>query len=246
MHTVVVAIDGTAGSGKSTTAQGLAKKLGFFYLDTGAMYRAFTLNLIRHGYALDPAKVRQVVLCSIIDIKKDNGRYRILLNGEDVSAQIRTPEVNEKVSQVSALPLVRDLLVGRQRKMALGKSIVCEGRDIGTVVFPDADVKIYMHADIKVRAQRRLREFREKHLSLRPMVPGGDTVAPKVIREFELQEVEKSLAFRDDYDSQRVHSPLRVAEGAIVIDTTNLTIEEEIELAYEHVLKRLPPELQPK
>ncbi len=227
MQTFVVAIDGTAGSGKSTTAQGLAKKLGFFYLDTGAMYRAFTLNLIRHGYVLDPAKVRQVVRRTTIDIKNDNGRYRVLLNGEDVSALIRTPEVNEKVSQVSALPVVRRWMVGLQRQVARGKSIVCEGRDIGTVVFPDADVKIYIHADIAIRAQRRLREFKEKHLASR------------------VQNVAKNLAFRDEYDSQRVHSPLRMAEGAIVIDTTHLTIKEEIDLAHQHVLKRLPPELRP-
>lgn len=227
MQTFVVAIDGTAGSGKSTTAQGLAKKLGFFYLDTGAMYRAFTLNLIRHGFVLDPAKVRQVVRRTTIDIKNDNGRYRVLLNGEDVSALIRAPEVNEKVSQVSALPVVRRWMVGLQRQVARGKSIVCEGRDIGTVVFPDADVKIYIHADIAIRAQRRLREFKEKHPASK------------------FQDVAENLAFRDEYDSQRVHSPLRMAKGAIVIDTTHLTIEEEIDLAYQHVLKRLPRELRP-
>ncbi len=224
MKPFVVAIDGTAGSGKSTTALALAKKLNFFYLDTGAMYRAFTLALIENGFSLDIEKIRQVIAHTEIVLKKQNNRYRVFLNGKDVSREIRATAVNEKVSQVSAVPEVREWMVKLQREIARDKCIVCEGRDIGTVVFPDADLKIFMQASLAERAKRRFRELKNK-----------DLATP-------LEKISQNLAYRDDYDSKREHSPLRLPEDAVIIDTTNLTIEEEIELALLEVKKRLPKE----
>lgn len=221
MRTFVVAIDGTAGSGKSTTALNLARELDFFYLDTGAMYRVFTLNLIRRGFSLDPIVIKETIARTKIDLLKKNDHYQVTLNGEDVTIEIRNAEVNEKVSQVSALPVVREWMVRRQREIAQGKSVVCEGRDIGTVVFPDAEIKIYMQASLEERARRRLKELDEK---------GFCTT---------FEEVLKNLSFRDNFDTKREHSPLRCAEDAIIIDTTNLTIEQELERALVQVRKRL-------
>ncbi len=222
MKTFIVAIDGTAGSGKSTTALGLAKKLNFFYLDTGAMYRALTLSLLKSGFSLEAEKIKDLIEQTKIDLKKENNAYRVYLNGRDVTKEIRTPAVNERVSQVSALPLVREWMVKKQREIAQRKSVVCEGRDIGTVVFPKADVKIYMRANLLERARRRFKELKKK------------------IVNANLSSIKNNLAFRDDFDSKRKYSPLRVAKGAIVIDTTNLSIKEEIELALLEVKKRIP------
>lgn len=222
MKNFVIAIDGTAGAGKSTTAQGLARKLGFFYLDTGAMYRAFTLKIMRGGFTLDEGKLRQAMAHTNISLTKEGEHYRVFLDGQDVSLAVRSPEVNGKVSQIAALPAVREWMVQLQRRIAQGKSVVCEGRDIGTVVFPDADVKLFVQADIAVRARRRVKEFREKDQAV------------------ELKRVQENLAFRDEFDSSREHSPLTIAPGAVVIDTTDLTIAQEIDIALQEILKRLP------
>jgi cytidylate kinase len=225
MAKFVVAIDGGAGSGKSTTAKGVARRLGFFYLDTGAMYRAFTLKYLRSS---DKGKkhiritlVRQLLGETTIDLGQDDGETKVYLDNEDVTLAIRTPEVSNSVSQVSALPEVRVWMVAKQREIAEGKNVVCEGRDIGTVVFPDAQVKIFMKADLDVRAQRRIKELAEKKI---------DTKTEKVV---------ENLRFRDEYDSKRQHSPLKKAEEAIVVDTTDLTIEQEIELVRKTVEERL-------
>jgi cytidylate kinase len=224
MARFVVAIDGGAGSGKSTTAKGVAERLDFFYLDTGAMYRAFTLKYLRSRQPhekIDVGSIREMLTETTVDLRQEKGEIKVYLDEEDVSAAIRTPEVSGFVSQVSAIPEVREWMVAKQREVAEGKRVVCEGRDIGTVVFPDAQVKIFMEADISVRTRRRLKELEEKRI--------------KAIEE----DVRRNIKFRDKYDSERKHSPLRKAEDAIVVDTTNLTIEEEIEKVKAIIEKRL-------
>jgi cytidylate kinase len=229
MTKFVVAIDGGAGSGKSTTARGVAKRLNFFYLDTGAMYRAFTLKYLRtvlkdtHEIPkkIDMDIVHDLIKTTTIDLRQKNSQNLVFLDGDDVTVEIRTQRVSNFVSQISAIPEVRRSMVKRQREIAENKKAVCEGRDIGTVVFPDAQVKIYMDADIQIRAQRREKELTEKKIK----VP--------------LDEVVKNLKFRDEYDSTRKHSPLKKAQDAIIVDTTNLTIEEEIALVAQIVQKKL-------
>lgn len=224
MTKFVVAIDGGAGSGKSTTAKGVAQSLDFFYLDTGAMYRAFTLKYLRmatDAEKIDLKLVRELLKDTLIDLRQDGVQTSVFLDGDDVSTAIRTPEVSNFVSQISAIPEVRKWMVAKQREVAQGKRVVCEGRDIGTVVFPDAQVKIFMQADLRERAERRLKELTDKELKA------------------DLDQVMENLKFRDTYDSERVQSPLKRAEDAIVVDTTNLTIEEEIEVVKKIVLERL-------
>jgi|UniRef100_A0A7C6EIT0 cytidylate kinase len=223
MSGFVVAIDGKAGSGKSTTAKGVAKRLNFFYLDTGAMYRAFTLKYIRAGgkKEVDLKLIENLLARTEIELIEHNHNLKILLDGVDVSMEIRTPEVNEMVSPISAIKEVREWMVEKQRKIAQGKNIVCEGRDMTTVVFPEAQVKIFMDADLPTRAERRRKELQEKGIKI------------------SFEESLNNLKYRDDYDSSREHSPLKKANDAIVIDTTNLTIEQEIELVEKIVRKRL-------
>jgi cytidylate kinase len=224
MSKFVVAIDGGAGSGKSTTAKGVARRLGFLYLDTGAMYRAFTLKYLRATQNRDHINmglVKRLLDDTAISLHQEDADTRVYLDEEDVSLAIRTTEVSGFVSQVSAIPEVREYMVARQREVAEGKNVVCEGRDIGTVVFPDAQVKVFMQADLSTRAERRLKELAEKKI------------------DAELGQVVENLEFRDEYDSQRSHSPLKKAPDAVVVDTTNLTIEEEIELVRKLVRDRL-------
>jgi cytidylate kinase len=227
----VVAIDGGAGSGKSTTARGVAKRLNFFYLDTGAMYRAFTLKYLRTVLKdiydipkkIDMDVVLDLIKTTTIDLRQKDSQSLVYLDGDDVTVEIRTQRVSNFVSQISAIPEVRESMVKRQREIAENKKVVCEGRDIGTVVFPDAQVKIYMDADIQIRAQRREKELIEKKIK----VP--------------LDEVVKNLKFRDTYDSTRKHSPLKKAQDAIVVNTTDLTIEQEIDLVEKIIRKRMTP-----
>jgi len=224
MARFVVAIDGGAGSGKSTTAKGVAKRLGFFYLDTGAMYRAFTLKYIRQAHEskkIDMGLVQRLLGKTEIDLRQENAETEVYLDGKNVTLAIRTPEVNAFVSQISAIPGVREYMVTKQREIAENRNVVCEGRDIGTVVFPDAQVKVFMTAEVKVRAQRRLKELGEKNI------------------EANQDEVIENIKFRDRYDSQRIHSPLKKAQDAIIVDTTKLTIEQEIEFVKKIVEDRL-------
>ncbi len=224
MARFVVAIDGGAGSGKSTTAKGVAERLGFFYLDTGAMYRAFTLKYLRKVPAadkIDHRLVTELLKSTVIDLRPEGALTKVFMDGEDVSMAIRTSRVSSFVSQISAIPEVRKWMVAKQREAAKDKHVVCEGRDIGTVVFPDAQVKVFMQADLGARAARRLKELTDKELKA------------------DLDQVIENLEFRDTYDSERTHSPLKKAEDAIVVDTTKLTIEEEIEMVKKIVLERL-------
>ncbi|KPK73172.1 hypothetical protein AMJ87_02585 [candidate division WOR_3 bacterium SM23_60] len=229
MAQFVVAIDGGAGSGKSTTARAVARRLNFFYLDTGAMYRAVTLKYLQlkpDAQSVDMQTVKKVIRSTEIDLGQKDGETTVYLDKKDVSLAIRTPEVSAFVSQISAVPEIRKWMVQKQRAVAAGKNVVCEGRDIGTVVFPDAHVKIFMQADLTVRAERRQKELLEKKI---------DTA---------LEEVVKNLQFRDRYDSRREHSPLKKADDAIVVDTTHLTIEQEIDLVEKIVREKL--ETNPK
>jgi CMP/dCMP kinase len=207
---ILIAIDGPAGSGKSTTAKLVAKKLGYIHLDTGAMYRAVTLRVLKSR--LDPSDEKETVKMaeeSEIILSNGNG-LRVALDGEDVTEEIRTEEVTKNVSLVSSYAGVRKVMVEKQRAMGSRKGCVVDGRDIGTVVFPDADLKFYMIADIMERARRRQAELSESGTEL-PIV--------QVVHE---------LKERDQKDSSREVSPLRMADDAIEIDTTHLTIDEQV------------------
>ena len=199
---MIVTIDGPAGSGKSTAARALATRLGFDYLDTGAMYRAVALAVIRRG--IDFANLPAVeALLTDLHVAAPPGR--VLLGDEDVSAAIRTPEVASGASQVAAIPAVRRLLAGEQRRPAAGRSIITEGRDQGTVVFPDAGCKFFLIADPRIRAERRHRE----------LAAAGQTVTLDAVLADQLE--------RDHRDSTRADSPLTKPDDAVVIDTTSLS-----------------------
>jgi len=209
---MIVAIDGPAASGKSTTAKMVAKKLKMTYLDTGAMYRAVTLALLRSNTDLnDYDSICQVVDELELDIYDQGAKTVVRLDGEDVSQAIRSMQVTENVSNVSTGKYVREAMVEIQRN--IGKKTNCdvEGRDIGTVVFPDAEFKIFMVADVKMRAERRLKELHEM----------GENRS--------LQEVMTDLKRRDEKDSMRSHSPLQKADEAIEIDTSMLSIDQQVE-----------------
>lgn len=209
---MIVAIDGPAASGKSTTAKMVAKKLQMTYLDTGAMYRAVTLALLRSNTDLDDYdSVCQVVDELELDIYDQEGKTVVILDGEDVSQAIRSVPVTKNVSAVSAMKYVREAMVEIQRNIGKKTNCVVEGRDIGTVVFPDAEFKIFMVADVKIRAERRLKELQEM----------GD--------DRSLQEVMADLKRRDKKDSTRAHSPLQKAGDAIEIDTSMLSINQQVE-----------------
>ncbi len=205
---MIVTIDGPAGSGKSTAARALAARLGFEFLDTGAMYRAVALSLTRAGISFaDDARVTAHLKTLRIDMPPG----RILLNGEDVSKTIRTPEMASASSKVAAFSYVRDFLVEQQRAIARGRSMVCEGRDQGTVVFPSAECKVFLTASTMARAQRRFNEMRGRGLA--------------VVFDQVLAEQEE----RDQRDSSRDVAPLRPAADAIIIDTSDMTIEQVID-----------------
>ncbi len=209
----VVAIDGPAGSGKSTTAEACARCLGFHYLDTGAMYRAMTLKVLEAGTRLrDTPALAQLLRSTRIDLSWRKAGLGVKLDGRDVTSAIRTPEVTAYVSEVSAVPAVRHKMKAEQRRAALGRNLVCEGRDIGSVVFPDAGLKIYLDCDVSERAARRHAEWR------------GDGLRTNQA------SVTANLCKRDRLDSGRKVAPLVRVPGAVLVDTTMLTIEEQIEI----------------
>jgi cytidylate kinase len=204
---IVVAIDGPAGAGKSTIARRVAAKLGFLYIDTGAMYRAVALWALRCGVDFaDMHRLEQ--LATAAELELEAGSARVLLNGEDITEAIRTPQLADAASRVSTIPTVRRALVQKQRLMALAHSVVMEGRDIGSVVFPNAEVKIFLDADPGERAARRLREMREK----------GEAAQP--------DEIARQIAERDRRDRSRSEAPLVQAPDAIYLDSTGLSIDE--------------------
>ncbi len=211
MKRLVITIDGPASSGKSTTAKLVARSLGYLYLDTGAMYRAVTLKAMRAGIDLrDTQGLEGMANQTDVDIVPDPGGYRVILDGEDVTESIRSREVTRASSIVSAVPGVRRRMVEIQRRVGRRGGIVAEGRDMGSVVFPDADLKIYLDADLDTRALRRKLELESK----------GEDV--------DLDEIKRDIRMRDTYDSRRRHSPLVIPDGAIVIDTTDLSIDEQV------------------
>ncbi len=215
----IITIDGPAGAGKSTISRILAKKIGFFYLDTGAMYRAVALKTKDMGVDLEDEK-SIAKLCLDLDLKFDNSTDppRVILDNKDISSLIRTPEMDMLSSSVSALAPVREAMVKLQRKQAkLQGKIVAEGRDMGTVVFPDASIKFFLTASAKERAYRRYQERLSK----------GEDIT--------LEKVEKELLKRDKQDQTRKIAPLRPAEDAILIDTTGIGIEEVIDMISEHL-----------
>ena len=209
---LIVAIDGPAGAGKSTLARRVALRVGAVYIDTGAMYRAIALWAIRSGIPLDDSH-RLEALAKNASIEFVAGNDRLLLNGEDVTEAIRTPEVASAASEVAAVSAVRRAMVEIQREIAAKASVVMEGRDIGTVVFPDADVKIFLDANSEIRAQRRADELAEKKIP------------------FDLDRLRQQIEERDSRDRNRAASPLLQAQDATYLDSSRLTpieVEEEI------------------
>ena len=216
---MIIAIDGPAGAGKSTISRLAAKKLDLLYIDTGAMYRALTLKAVRMGMnCQDQSALTELMNKTRIELKNNHdGSIQVFLDNEDVSSAIRKPEVARYVSDVSKAAGVRKEMLGLQRAMGSKGSCILDGRDIGTVVFPDADIKFFLDADFKERGIRRYKELKEK----------GEAI--------DLQEVEADLKNRDTIDSTRECAPLKQAEDAIYVDTTNMSIEEVV----EHILKHI-------
>ena len=207
-----IAIDGPAGAGKSTVAQKVAKELSFVYVDTGAMYRAMALYLLRKGVNREePDEIGEACQNAEISIEYQNGEQIVLLDGENVNAHLRTEEVSAMASVSSAVPRVREKLLDLQRKLARTMSVVMDGRDIGTTILPDADVKIYLTASSLTRARRRYLEYQEKGAAC------------------DLAEIQKTIEERDQRDMTREISPLCQAEDAVLVDSSELTIDETVE-----------------
>ncbi|MCE2415554.1 (d)CMP kinase [Candidatus Poribacteria bacterium] len=217
---MTIAMDGPAGSGKSTVARRVAEKLELLYLDSGAMYRAVTLLALQEGLAADSPKLIDRVKACHIEFT-DNGRT-ILLNTEDVSVEIRTPAVNRFVADVAKIPEIRREIVKHQQRIGAEGSIIAEGRDLTTIVFPNADFKFYLDASVTERAKRRLAELQTQNIKAT------------------LAAVEAEIRERDEKDTTREHSPLRTADDAIVVDTTDKNIEEVVDFIIAHVCANQP------
>ena len=217
-----VAIDGPAGAGKSTVARAAAQKLGYIYVDTGALYRAVGVYCLRKGIETTDAQNVGAILSKItVELKFIDGVQHVFLNGDDVSIEIRLPEASMAASNVSAIPSVRAFLFDLQRDIAAKNNCIMDGRDIGTVVLPNAQVKIFLTADDTERAMRRYKELQEK----------GSTVT--------YQEVLDDLRVRDYNDSHREIAPLKPAEDSVIVNTTNYTLEESINKIVETVEEKL-------
>lgn len=218
----IVAIDGPAGTGKGTITKLIAKELGFVNIDTGAMYRCATLQTLRQGITNIEEKEKIIQIAQNIDIKmkSENGEQQIYLNNENVSKEIRSKEVSAFVSPVSSIPEVRKIMVDMQRKMAQNTDVIMEGRDITTVVFPNANVKIYLDASVEERAKRRYKENQEKGISMT------------------YEEVLEAIKTRDYNDMNKPVGALKIADDAIVIDTTKLSIEQVKEQVKEIIFNK--------
>lgn len=223
MKKIIIAIDGPAGSGKSTSAKIVAEQLGYIYIDTGAMYRAVTLEWLKSGLEMSETVLNNLVNILHIELKQSESGQRTFLNGKDVSSDIRQPDVTKYVSPVSAFSYVREKMVEQQRLMGINGGVVMDGRDIGTVVFPQAELKIYLVASISARVHRRLSESIAKGINISE------------------EEVRRQIVDRDAYDSSRNNSPLRKADDAIEIDTSDMTITQQttmiIDLANKIITK---------
>lgn len=224
MKRLIITIDGWSSCGKSTLARQLARELGYVYIDSGAMYRAVTLYFLRNHVDWTHKKDVEKALKEIrldFEFNPASEKSEILLNDENVEYVIRDMVVAEKVSEIAAIPEVRTFAVAQQQKMGKKKGIIMDGRDIGTTVFPRADVKIFMTADITIRVQRRYKEMYEKN--------------PNVT----IDEVKNNLEMRDYIDSNREVSPLRMAKDAVLLDNTNLTMDQQLNFALRLVKKKI-------
>tara|TARA_B100000683_G_scaffold274779_1_gene323751 strand:+ start:283 stop:951 length:669 start_codon:yes stop_codon:yes gene_type:complete len=215
---MIIAIDGPAASGKSTSAKLLAEKLKFLYLDTGAMYRCIALAVIENQIDIkNKQSLKDFIDNFKLEMRTINGVSVFLINGENVSKKIRSSSVSKKVSEISAIPSIRKYMVSMQRSFAKNTKCVVEGRDIGTVVFPKATIKFFMIASVEVRAKRRQLELR------------------RLGEELTLKDLQKDIEARDKYDSERSHSPLKKAFDAIEIDTTNMTLRDQLSVMVKNV-----------
>ena len=226
MKKITIAIDGFSSCGKSTMAKDLAKEIGYIYVDTGAMYRSVTLYALRHNLFNADGSIREQELQEQMkninisfQFNKETGRPDTYLNGENVENEIRTMEVSSHVSPIATLPFVREALVEQQQRMGAEKGIVMDGRDIGTVVFPDAELKIFVTASAEVRAQRRYDELKAKGM------------------EADFADILKNVQERDYIDSHRETSPLRKADDALELDNSKLTIAEQKQWLYDQYCK---------
>lgn len=214
MGIIKIAIDGPAGAGKSTIARQIARRLGFEYIDTGAMYRAVALKAVREGIDFrDSAKLEQMLENTEIDFENNN----IMLDGEIVNDEIRTPQINQLVSGISEIKCVRDKLVEIQRAIGINKSVVMDGRDIGTNVFPDAQYKFFVNASTEERALRRWKEFKNK---------GFDV---------DFERIKEEIILRDQNDMNREHNPLKKAKDAVEVDTSNMNIEQAVNVIFSYL-----------
>ena len=215
---MIIAIDGPAASGKSSSAKLLADKLNFLYLDTGAMYRCIALAVIENQIDINNEQsLKDFIESFKLEMRTVDGVSVFLINGENVSKKIRTSSISKKVSEISAIPSIRKYMVSMQRSFAKNTKCVIEGRDIGTVVFPEAAIKFFMIASVEVRAKRRQLELRRL----------GEEIA--------LKDLQKDIEVRDKYDSERSHSPLKKAFDAIEIDTTNMTLDDQLSVMVKNV-----------
>jgi len=217
---MIIAIDGPAGAGKSTIAKLVAKRLGYLYLDTGAMYRALTFKVLKEGIDItDIKKITDLASKSTLDfINNSDGQIKILLDGTDISSDIRQPCITKLVSEVARIKSVRQVMLSLQRKLGSKGNVVLDGRDIGTVVFPNAEKKFYVDADLNERVSRRYKELK------------------RLGQEVTVGTVAADLSNRDKIDSNREFAPLKKADDAIYVDTTNLTIEEVVDTLLKNIL----------
>lgn len=216
-----VAIDGPAGAGKSTIAKAAAKELGFIYVDTGALYRAVAYNAVKNGVIDDEQGIISMLDDTKVELKYVEGVQSVYLNGEDVSGFIRTPEISMGASKVSAIPQVREFLLNLQREIAKTNNVIMDGRDIATVVLPDAEVKIFLFASPECRAERRYKELVEK----------GENVS--------FDDVLKDVNQRDYQDSHREIAPLKPSEESIMADTSELTLQDSIDLIVNTIKEKI-------
>lgn len=218
-----IAIDGPAGAGKSTIAKALAKKIGFIYVDTGAMYRAIGLFVMDNKLDMqDEEQIREALNGVSLDIGYEDGVQQVYLNGENVTSRIRTEAAGSMASQVSAILVVREKLVELQQELGRRSDVVMDGRDIGTVVLPDAELKVYFTASSRVRAERRYRELLEKGIVST------------------IEEVEADIIARDYRDMHRKHSPLKQADDAVLLDSSEMTISEVLQAMLDLVAEKKP------
>lgn len=223
-HKIIIAIDGYSSCGKSTLARDLARQLHYRYIDTGAMYRAVTYYLYKNNIETSEHDKVAAALKDIhldFEYDKKTGRQSIILNGENIEKYIREPEISNRVSRVSEIKEVRQFLVAQQQKMGGRKGIVMDGRDIGTVVFPDAELKLFMTANEETRIMRRYEELKQMGT------------------EASLDEVRENIRMRDHIDTTRKESPLRKAEDAIELDNSEITQEEQLDIVFDLVLKKI-------